>query len=53
MVELTEIKDDVVQVDEPQLSGNQAIVEEKASATNNDVMDDEDDSCLLYTSRCV
>ncbi|CAI4968679.1 CFC_HP_G0013540.mRNA.1.CDS.1 [Saccharomyces cerevisiae] len=44
MVELTEIKDDVVQLDEPQFSRNQAIVEEKASATNNDVVDDEDDS---------
>ncbi|CAI4035980.1 hypothetical protein SMKI_14G1910 [Saccharomyces mikatae IFO 1815] len=44
MVELTEIKDDVVQVDEPQFSGNEAIVEEKVSTTNNDVVDDEDES---------
>ncbi|CAI4049869.1 hypothetical protein SKDZ_14G1930 [Saccharomyces kudriavzevii ZP591] len=44
MVELTEIKDDVVQVDEPQFSGKEAIIEEKASAPNNDAADDDDES---------
>ncbi|CAI1680315.1 hypothetical protein SEUBUCD646_0N01910 [Saccharomyces eubayanus] len=44
MVELTEIKDDVVQVEEPQFGGNQAIIEEKTAAQNDDVVDDEDES---------
>ncbi|EJS42015.1 tom22p [Saccharomyces arboricola H-6] len=44
MVELTEIKDDVVQVDETQAFRNQAIIEEKNAASNDDVVDDEDES---------
>lgn len=43
MVELTEIKDDVVQVEEPQFGENQAIIEEK-TAQNDDVVDDEAES---------